>query len=156
MPRKRSRAPREVFLSHSSRNRAFVSRLADLLARHDIPAFFSERHIVGAQEWHDQIGKALRRCDWFLLILSPNSVNSKWVKSELMYALNDDRYRERIVPILFRTCDYNALSWTLSAIQMVDFRGSFDAGCRDLLAIWKKKHVTPQPGRAQSGGRFRK
>lgn len=40
----------------------------------------SKEHIGGAQEWHDEIGAALDRCDWFPVVLSPQSVASRWVK----------------------------------------------------------------------------
>ena len=38
--------------------------------------------------------------DWFLLVLSPQSVRSAWVKHELVYALQASRYRGRIIPVL--------------------------------------------------------
>jgi TIR domain len=78
----------------------------------------------------------LARCDFFVLVLSPAAVRSIWVKRELLYALNDRRYEERIVPILYRACDYSRLSWTLGGLQMVDFRARYKGGCIDLLRIW--------------------
>src|ERR1700674_5351642 len=135
MSRKRIAGPREVFLSHSSRNAAFTLRLAKTLAKHGVKAFLSKKHIRGAQEWHDAIGDALKRCDWFLVVLSPQSVRSKWVKHELLYALQEDRFQSRIIPVLYKSCHVHMLSWTLSALQWVDFRGDFDEACRDLLAI---------------------
>ena len=134
--KKPSRLPQEVFLSHSSRNRTFVNTLADVLREHGVPVWYSETNIVGAQQWHDEIGNALHRCDWFVLVLSPSAVNSKWVKHELVRALNESRYRDRIVPILYRPCDPDKLSWTLKGIQTVDFTGTFGNGCRDLLRVW--------------------
>jgi len=113
-----------------------VRRLARLLADHGVRYWFSEAHILGAQQWHDEIGLALARCDWFLLILSPPAVKSKWVKRELLYALQDDRYLDRIVPILWRPCDAAALSWTLASFQWVDFTKDFQQASRDLLRIW--------------------
>ena len=98
MSRKRSVAPSEVFLSHSSRNAAFANRLARILLAHGVKCFVSKHHIRGGQQWHDEIGAALRRCDWFIVILSPHSVRSRWVKHELIYALQVSRYRERIIP----------------------------------------------------------
>ena len=74
--------PNEVFLSHSSADRAFVARLANVLRSHGIPVWYSDTDIRGAQQWHDEIGSALKRCDWLVLILSPDAVASKWVKSE--------------------------------------------------------------------------
>ena len=137
MSRKQNAAPLEVFLSHSSKNVRFVNRLARMLAAHGIKTFVSKEHIRGAQQWHDEIGAALKRCDWFLVVLSPQAVRSKWVKHELIYALQEERYEERIVPVLFKTCDTVALSWTLSSFQRVDFRNDFNEGCRELLAVWR-------------------
>ena len=130
------RIPAEVFLSHSHKDRAFVSRVARQLRKNNIKFWYSGRHIIGSKQWHDEIGKALSRCDWFLLFLSPHSVKSPWVKKELLYSLNNARYEERIVPVLFRDCNHGLLSWTLEQIEMVDFRDDFRAGCRALLRVW--------------------
>lgn len=133
---KKGKKPSEVFLSHSTRDHAFVTRLVALLRKNKIPFWYSPKHIFGAAQWHDEIGKALARCDWFLVVLTPRSVHSRWVKRELLFALNNSRYENRIVPILVRECDFQRLSWTLDQIERIDFRASFDAGCRDLLSVW--------------------
>lgn len=137
MPARRDSRRREVFLSHSAKDRKFVVRLARMLKRHGIRYWYSATHISGAKQWHDAIGRALERCNWFLVILTPDSVRSLWVKRELLFALNEVRYNEKIIPLLLRPCEHRRLSWTLSEIQFVDFRGSFDGGCRQLLRIWK-------------------
>ncbi len=54
-------------------------RISGLLRRHGIPVFFSPQNIIGAQQWQDEILKALQRCDWFLVLLSPDAVDSMWV-----------------------------------------------------------------------------
>ncbi|MFI5394346.1 MAG: toll/interleukin-1 receptor domain-containing protein [Candidatus Binatia bacterium] len=128
--------PTEAFLSHSDQNRAFATRLAEVLADHGVPVWYSRRNIRGAEQWHDEIGAALDRCDWFLLVLSPDAVKSKWVKRELVYALQEARYENRIVPLSYRPCNHKPLSWTLSSYQQVDFSHDFHAGCRELLRIW--------------------
>ncbi|HKV10889.1 MAG TPA: toll/interleukin-1 receptor domain-containing protein [Thermoanaerobaculia bacterium] len=129
-------APTEVFLSHSSEDRLFASTLGDLLEGHGIPYWYSQRDILGAQQWHDEIGKALARCDWFLLVLSPAAVASKWVKHELLYALQEKPYEDHIVIVEHQPADYKKLSWTLRNFQWVDFRQDFADGCRELLRIW--------------------
>ena len=137
MSRKRTVRPAEVFLSHSSRNVHFADRLAKALAAHGVNSFFSKKNIHGAQEWHDEIGFALKRCDWFLGVLSPDSVRSTWVKRELVYALQEQRFESRIIPVLYKACDANKLSWTLSAFQRIDFRKDFHQACHELFAVWK-------------------
>lgn len=128
--------PQEIFLSHSDRDRQFVMELADMLRRHGLPVWYSRTNIRGARQWHDEIGAALNRCDWFVLVLSPSAVESIWVKRELLFSLEQERFEGKIIPVLFRPCDYERLSWTLSAIQMIDFTQTFDQGCRDLLRVW--------------------
>jgi hypothetical protein len=109
-----------------------------MLRNHGIGVWYSRTHLRGAQEWQQEIGLALRRCDWFVVILSPRSVKSMWVKRELSYALNQRRFENRIIPVLRRECDYEKLHWTLAAFQMVDLTGDFGGGCADLLRVWGK------------------
>ena len=59
-----------------------------------------------------------------------------WVKRELVYSLQQDRYEGRIAPVICKSCSPHDLSWTLAQVQMTDFRASFDEGCRGLLRIW--------------------
>ncbi len=56
--------PNEVFLSHSNLDQQFVTPLVETLRQHGIPVWHSRTNIVGAQQWHDEIGAALKRCDW--------------------------------------------------------------------------------------------
>ena len=150
-----SERTRKVFLSHSSRNRSFVVRLTRVLERHKVPYWYSERHIAGAKQWHDEIGRALDECNWFLVVLTPHAVRSQWVKRELLFALNAARYNKRIVPLLLRPCKYSRLSWTLPAFQFVDFTPGFDHGCRQLLRIWTLEYQ-PESAATQAANKKKK
>ncbi len=94
-----------------------------MLRTHGMPVWHSRSNIVGARQWHDEIGSALKRCDWFIVVLSPESVEV--YMGEV-----------RIIPLLYQPRDYEKLSWTLSISQIVDFSRSFEEGCRDLLRVW--------------------
>jgi hypothetical protein len=128
--------PREVFLSHAVKDHVFASKVAEFLRSHDLAVWYAPKELVGGQLWHDEIGKALDRCDAFMVIVSPNSVKSRWVKFELRFALNQPRLDGRIFPILYRPCEFRELSWILDSIQHVDFTKGFGRGSRDLLRIW--------------------
>src|SRR5437870_11218374 len=107
----------EVFLSHASRDHIKARRLREVLLSHGIPVWFSPHHIRGAQQWQDEIGEALSRCDWFTVLLTPHAVKSMWVKREVNYAFIEKRYQNRIVPLLFKKCDYRLLHWVLPQVQ---------------------------------------
>jgi len=131
-----NRVPNEMFLSHSCVDRFFVTTLADVLRHHDVPVWYSATELRGAQLWQKEIGEALERCDWFAVVLSPNAADSMWVKREVQAALENTQYEEKIVPILYQSCDTKKVSWTLPIFQVINFSEDFDAGCRKLLSIW--------------------
>lgn len=130
------RDPKEVFISHSSREMTRAVRLVSELRRHGVKSFYSPHNLRGAQDWHDEIGGALRRCDWFIVLLTPASLKSMWVKRELVYALSERRYWKRIVPLLFKPCNVDRFSWALRPSQFIDFTGDFDHAFRKLLSVW--------------------
>jgi len=128
--------PAEIFLSHASADRELADRLAGILRRHNLPVWYSPTEMVGAQQWHDEIGDALGRCDWFVVLLTRASVESMWVKRELLFALQQDRYANHILPLLAEPCDYGRLSWVLPSLQRIDLQADFEEGCRTLLRVW--------------------
>ena len=128
--------PKEVFLSHSSENKEVTKKIAETLRNHNIPVWHSDTNIKGAQQWHDEIGRALRRCDWFVVLLTSDAIDSKWVKMELGYALNHSQYDEHILPVLLEDCDFESLSWTLGFFQMANFTGTPEDGYQEILGTW--------------------
>jgi hypothetical protein len=134
---------REVFLSHASQDHAKACRLRSLLVSHGVPVWFSPHHIKGAEQWQDEIGEALARCDWFMVLLTPAAVKSMWVKRELCEALIETRYQKRIIPLLFKKCDHRALHWTLRQFQIIDFTKDYWQACEQLLRVWDKSLQKP-------------
>jgi hypothetical protein len=127
--------PHEAFLSHSSHDHVMAEQIARVLRAHGVPTYFAPSNLLGAQQWQDEILRALERCDWFIVLLSPAAVTSMWVRREVAQALSDPRYEGKIVPLRWQDCELATLKW-LRPFQMIDFRGSMDDGCRDLLRVW--------------------
>ena len=61
--------------------RRSISRLD---STHDV--FVDEKSIVVGIDWKEKIANSIKRCDYFILILSPSSINSEWVKKEVELA----------------------------------------------------------------------
>lgn len=128
--------PKEVFLSHSSKNMDVAIKIAETLRVHGVPVWFSPVNIMTAEQWHDEIGKALRRCDWFIVLLSNAAIKSKWVKWELQYALGHNQYDNHIMPVIIESCDFEELSWTLGLFQMADMTNNQEAAYTQILRSW--------------------
>lgn len=137
--------PLEIFLSHAHQDQKFADRVVRILRRHRLHVWYSRKHIIGARRWHDEIGRALARCDWFVVILSPHSVRSDWVRHEVAFVLRAG-FGDRIVPLLYRKCDPTKLSWVLPEYQFVDFTKDVERGFAELLRVWRLKYPARRTG----------
>jgi hypothetical protein len=74
------------FISYSSKDQLFAERLyADLQAR-GVRCWFAPHDVQGGKKLHEQIDIAIQSQERLLLILSPESINSEWVKTEIAKA----------------------------------------------------------------------
>src|SRR5271170_591446 len=95
-----------VFLSHSSKDKPFVRDLArELEIGGEIKVWLDEREIDYGDNAVLRMSEGLDS-DVVLLILSPDSVESKWVKEEWTDAFWDQTNSERIrlATVLHRDC----------------------------------------------------
>lgn len=114
-------AEQRVFVSHSTNDREFVEReVISHLERHGIRTWYSKVAIQTAAEWETSIRRGLDSCEWFLIVLSPRSASSEWVKDELHWAI--DKRPNKIIPVLIDDCEPRDFHIRLARIQHVDFR----------------------------------
>jgi len=137
----------KVFISHSSQDRYFVeSKIIPVFARHKIDYWYSKRDLKSAAQWEREIRTGLERCDWLLLVLSPNSVASRWVKAEVDWAV-EHRWG-KIEPILLEECDPEDLHLMLPQLQYVDFHADETIGEGELDEWAGRLEVKPPPNPA--------
>jgi hypothetical protein len=130
------RQPR-IFLSHSDKNRAAATQVHDFLVGHGFQVWFSKKRIH-AGSWLKEIGDALQKGNVFLLLLSPASAKSKWVSTELDYALTHRQYDRRILVAELATADLEKLTWALSGEQITRLHPNMKQRLPYLLRALKK------------------
>ena len=74
------------FISYSTKNQDFAERLHSKMQGKGLRVWFSPEDIQGGKKLHEQIDEAIRVYDKLLLVLSPESMNSEWVKTEIRKA----------------------------------------------------------------------
>lgn len=123
-----------VFISHATEDRPFIDReIVGSLGSHGVETWYAKEDIQGSEEWDRCILEGLRSSDWFLLVMSPRSAQSKWVKAEVDWAVKN-RW-ERFIPVLMEDCDPESFHLWLARLQYVDFTRDKDEARRNLLAI---------------------
>jgi hypothetical protein len=91
-----------IFISHSTADDAFVADLRRRLGAHRLPVWVDSRQLRGGDKLNPAIEQAIRAAGHCLVVLSPRTVNSPWVRREIRLAEALAREREgfRVVPLL--------------------------------------------------------
>lgn len=140
----------KVFISYSRTDSAFADRLIKNLSERGVESWVDRENIEGGQMWRSAISQAIAGCDVFLVVLSPNCVQSKNVVKELSLAESHDR---PILPILFETCKIPPeMDYQLAGLQWVEFAGNqYEQSFDRLVKALSVRHgmaVSDQPVKA--------
>lgn len=110
-----------VFISYSRADSQFVDGLIGDLQQAGFPVWLDREAISGGAAWRGAISQAIRDCEAFLVVLSPQAVSSRNVTKEL--ALADEHHRA-IIPVRYQDCDVPPdVEYQLAGLQWVDYRG---------------------------------
>lgn len=123
----------KIFISHSSKDKAFAKILCmDLEANGYIP-WLDEWDIKVGESIPEKISNGLQEADFIIVILSENSVASKWVEREWQtkYWNEIDKGCINVLPLLLKDCKIPEL---LKTKKYADFRGDFNFGLSELLS----------------------
>lgn len=93
-----------VMISYSHGDYAVVNAMKQSLERKRIKVWIDRHEIDFGQVISDRLKQMISTCDYLIMILSPNSLNSSWVAWELSVMLEREQ-REgvaRAIPILIR------------------------------------------------------
>ena len=92
----------QVFISYSRKDLAFVEQLASDLEDAGLNVWYDLSDLEGGSRWSKEIEKAIRESQYVLVVLSPDSVASKWVEEEFLFA---GELKKKIIPLFYRQCD---------------------------------------------------
>ena len=83
----------DLFISHSSKDDAFVRDLRSALADHGQDVWIDSRQLRGGDPLWSEIQKAIEEASAYAVLVSPDSLQSKWVGRELRHALDVQKQR---------------------------------------------------------------
>ena len=124
----------KIFLSHSSKDKPFVEKLAKDILALDVEVWLDKWEMRVGDSLFDKIEEGLETSDYLIVILSKNSVNSLWVKKELNAFLCDEISSKnvKILPALIDDC---SIPIFLREKLYADFRGDYAGGFQMLTEV---------------------
>lgn len=98
-----------LFISYSTADEEFAKRLHADLQDRGVRCWFAPHDMKSGEKIHKQIDEAIRVYDRLLLILSPSSLKSSWVETEISKARKREVADRKQVLFPIRLCSYEAL-----------------------------------------------
>lgn len=130
---------KQVFISYSHKDKKFVNSLSSDLEKAGTSVWLDEKKIKVGDLISKKIEDGISKCDFFCLVISKHSVNSKWVEREYRTALNmqlSPGTTPKILPLLIEEVELPLL---LREIKYADFSATYKSGLNDLLNAIKKQ-----------------
>ena len=97
------------FISYSTKDQTFADRLYADLQNKGVRCWFAPHDVQGGRKLHEQIDEAIRVHDKLLLILSPHSMESEWVKTEIAKARKRELRDQRRILFPIRLAPFETL-----------------------------------------------
>lgn len=93
----------KVFLSHSSSytdNRDLIQKITDELTRAGMEVWDDTREIYPSDNWAQVTSQALEESQAMVVLLTPESIDSKWIRWDLEFAAANVSYKNRVISVL--------------------------------------------------------
>lgn len=140
----------QVFVSHSTHDRGFVEKqIVPVLEENGYRPWYAPQATLTGEQWEDSIRSGLESCELFLVVLSPASVKSEWVRAEVHWAINNRK--EKVLPVLMQSCRPEDLHLQLPLLQHLDFSSDNSLARNRLIAALKDAGTHKREGARSSG-----
>jgi hypothetical protein len=107
----------KLFISHSSADRAFAEKLAATLEEggHKV---WTDRELMPGDNFMRAIGTALDEADVVVALVSAHALKSEYVKREWEYALGQERFAGRLIPVVIDEQSASRMPWILEKLSV--------------------------------------
>jgi hypothetical protein len=81
--KEKSKQSFRIFLSYASEDEINVQKLQEILSQQRNLRIFTDEMLSAGEGWESKLRDEILNCDIFIVLLSPISIKSSWVLSEL-------------------------------------------------------------------------
>ena len=119
----------KVFISYSRKDIDFARKLAGDLESAGYDVWWDITDLRGGDDWVRVIPEAIKSSQYVIVVLTPDSIESDWVRKEYTQALS---LRKKIIPVMLVPC---SVPFALNTINFVNFAsGEYEDNFKKLLS----------------------
>jgi len=132
----KAQSQHDVFISYSRKDAVMTGKVAHQLKEAGLSIWLDTDELeVGTPSWMMAVQEAIDHSGCVLAVLSPSAKNSKWVTTELHYALNQNK---TVYPVIVRGSSQESLPLVLALAQWKDIQEDYVAGIQSVSQTIKK------------------
>lgn len=126
----------DVFISYAREDMSHARRLFDVLRQRGVEAWLDIEMLLPGQKWRSTIQEVIRKCEYFIAILSRQSLSKKgYVQKELKVAFEVlDEFPENeifVIPVRIEDCDIS--DQRLKDLHYVNLFPEYEPGLSKIL-----------------------
>ena len=127
----------KVFISYAQSDERLAEKIAESLKQAGLTIRDYRQEILPGELWSEKASQALRDSDAMVVLLTPEAARSKQVRSEINYALSQDAFKNRLIPVVVGSPDKlpkKEVPWILWELQVVNLpeRGNQKDGIQQI------------------------
>ena len=133
-----------AFLSYAHEDDEVAAALAKQLAKAKVQVWNPSQDVDPGENWSLKMGEALEKADVLIVLFSPNSAKSPWIRREVEYALTSPRLEGRLIVVEVKPT--KNMPWILRKLQPIRLYEN-SAKARKLL-LSRVEHLARAPANA--------
>jgi hypothetical protein len=116
----------KVFLSHSSNDRDdrdLIRKITDELKQSGMEVWDDTREIYPGDNWAQVTSQALEESQAMVVLLTPESADSKWLHWDIQFALGNIAYKNRLIPVLVgdpNKFSQESIPWIFKQLRVIN------------------------------------
>jgi len=126
----------KAFIIYAKEDLEIALKIYNDLNSNGITPWLDKKDLLGGQNWRINIDKAIQNCDYFIVLLSSNSISKKgFVQKEIKIALDllseypqTDVY---VIPVRLEECQ--PLHENLADLHWIDIFPNYNEGIRNII-----------------------
>ena len=114
-----------VFISYARNDSLLAEELAIILKNENIKVRLAKNDVDIGSDIKESINTALEKANSIIILISKYAFNSNWVRKEFEYVIFNEKYKDRILPVVIgniTTDEFKNVPWVIKKTSFLQIQ----------------------------------